>query len=246
VQFSGSYTYSHFLDDISDVFGFDSTFSSVQSVSQVVGGSRHLDYGNSDFDRRHVGALALLWDVRGPRRGVLGTLVGGWQLSGIAHWQSGFPFTLANGTDRNADGQSGPDRPDISNASTALNTRAIIKASCATGYGNPDQAGTPCIDPTTVHFIEGTGLPNANTVGRNTLRAPGLDNLDLAIVKRFRFTEKMNLEYRLDMFNTLNTLNLGYRVAPRTVNGTVAGSFLDQNQTESISRTMRMRLKFSF
>jgi len=246
VQFSGSYTYSHFLDDISDVFGFDSTFSALQSVSQVVGGSRHLDYGNSDFDRRHVGALALLWDVRGPRRGVLGTLVGGWQLSGIAHWQSGFPFTLANGTDRNADGQSGPDRPDISNASTALNTRAIIKASCATGYGNPDQAGTPCIDPTTVHFIEGTGLPNANTVGRNTLRAPGLDNLDLAIVKRFRFTEKMNLEYRLDMFNTLNTLNLGYRVAPRTVNGTVAGSFLDQNQTESISRTMRMRLKFSF
>ena len=246
VQFSGSYTYSHFLDDISDVFGFDSTFSSVQSVSQVVGGSRHLDYGNSDFDRRHVGALALLWDVRGPRRGVLGTLVGGWQLSGIAHWQTGFPFTLVNGTDRNTDGQSGPDRPDISNASAALNTRAIIKATCATGYGSPDQTGTPCIDPTTVHFIEGTGLPNANTVGRNTLRAPGLDNLDLAIVKRFRFTERMNLEYRLDMFNTLNTLNLGYRVAPRTVNGTAAGSFLDQNQTESISRSMRMRLKFSF
>ena len=83
-------------------------------------------------------------------------------------------------------------------------------------------------------------------MGRNTLRAPGLDNLDLAVVKRFRFTEKMNLEYRLDMFNALNALDLGYRVAPRTVNGTVAGSFLDQNQTESISRTMRMRLKFSF
>ena len=266
MQFSGSYTYSHFLDDISDVFGFDSTFSSVQSVSQVVGGSRHLDYGNSDFDRRHVGAIALLWDVRGPRRGVLGTLVGGWQLSGIAHWQTGFPFTLVNGTDRNSDGQSGPDRPDISNASAALNTRGILARTtappsnpsappgvgwCPTGYSNPDVAPPPpltltCIDPTTVHFIEGIGLPNANTVGRNTLRAPGLDGLDLAVVKRFRFTEKMNLEYRLDMFNALNTLNLGYRVAPRTVNGTAPLNFLDQNRTESIARSMRMRLKFSF
>jgi hypothetical protein len=56
----------------------------------------------------------------------------------------------------------------------------------------------------------------------------------------------MNLEYRVDMFDALNTLNLGYRVASRTVNGTAPGSFLDFNQTGSIARTMRMRLKFSF
>src|SRR3989442_604360 len=62
VQFEGSYTYSHFLDDVSDVFGFDSTPSSLQSVSQVVGGSRHLDYGNSDFDRRNWGRTPLAWD----------------------------------------------------------------------------------------------------------------------------------------------------------------------------------------
>ena len=246
VQFQGAYTYAHFLDDVSDVFAFDSTPSSFQSVSQVVGGSRHLDYGNSDFDRRHVGSIALLWDVRGPRQGILGTLVGGWQLSGIAHWQTGFPYTAANGSDRNGDGQSGPDRPDISNAAAPLNTRAVIKASCPTGFGNPDQTGTPCIDPTTVHFIEGSGNPNGKTVGRNTLFAPGLDNVDFSVSKRFRFTERMNLEFRADMFNALNTLNLGYRVASRTLTTSPAGSFLDFNQTESVARTMRMRLKFSF
>lgn len=246
VQFEGSYTYSHFLDDVSDVFGFDSTPSPLQSVSQVLGGSRHLDYGNSDFDRRNVGALGFLWSVRGPRKGVVGSLVGGWQLSGIAHWQTGFPFTVTNGTDRNGDGQSAPDRPDISNLAAPLNTRAVIKASCATGFGNPDQTGTPCIDPASVHFIQGKGLPNANTVGRNTLRAPGLDNLDFSVAKQFRFTERMNLEFRTDMFNALNTLNLGYRVASRSVKNSVAGSFLDFNQTESVPRTMRMRLKFTF
>jgi len=97
-----------------------------------------------------------------------------------------------------------------------------------------------------VHFIEGAGLPNGNTVGRNTLRAPGLDNLDLAMVKRFRFNERMNLEFRADMFNALNTLNLGYRVASRTVTNSLPGSFLNFDQTESVARSMRMRLKFSF
>jgi outer membrane receptor protein involved in Fe transport len=246
VQFQGSYTYAHYLDDVSDVFGFDSNPSSLQSVSQVVGGSRHLDYGNSDFDRRHIGSIGMVWDVRGPHSGLLGSFVGGWQVSGIARWDTGFPYTIINGTDRNGDGQSLPDRPDVSNPNAPLNTRAVIKASCSTGFGNPDATGIPCIDPTTVHFIEGTGLPNGNTVGRNAFRAPGLDNVDLALSKRFRFNERMNLEYRADMFNALNTLNLGYRVAPRTVNGTPGGSFLDFNETESVPRTMRMLLRFTF
>lgn len=56
----------------------------------------------------------------------------------------------------------------------------------------------------------------------------------------------MSLEYRADIFNALNTLNLGYRVAPRTVNGTPGGSFLDFNETESVPRTMRMLLRFTF
>jgi len=39
VLLRGSYTYAHFLDDVSDVFGFDSTPSAFQSVSQVLGAS---------------------------------------------------------------------------------------------------------------------------------------------------------------------------------------------------------------
>ena len=105
----GSYTYSHALDDVSDVFGFDATPSAVESVSQVTGASPHIDYGNSDFDRRHVGVLAFVWGVRGPKNGALGQVFGGWQISGVAHWQTGFPFTMVNGTDRNGDGQSGPE-----------------------------------------------------------------------------------------------------------------------------------------
>lgn len=249
LQFNGSYTYAHYLDEISDVFGFDSTPSSFESVSQVVGVSPHLDYGNSDFDRRHVGAIGLVWGLRGPRQGLLGSLVGGWQLSAISTWQTGIPFTIANGTDRNGDGQRIPDRPDIGNASAPITTRATLNASCSTGYSNPDLAGTPCVSPTSVHWLEGNGLPNSNTVGRNTLTLPGLDNLDLAVAKTFRFTESKNLELRLDMFNALNTLDLGYTTPGVDFGQAVVdatGRFLNQALTPDNPRTMRVLARFSF
>jgi outer membrane receptor protein involved in Fe transport len=254
----GSYTYSHSMDDVSDVFGFDSTPNAFQSVSQVVGASPHIDYGNSDFDRRHVGVIGLVWDIRGPNHGVLGQVLGGWQVSGVSHWQTGFPYTMVNGSDRNGDGQLTADRPDISNPAAPFNTRATLDSGCPMGYSNPDVFDASrankqaCWDPSTVHWIEGTGGPNARTAGRNTQWAPGLDNLSLAIAKRFKFTERTNLEYRVEMFNALNTANYGNFVGARTINSggvTPAGqptTFLDATQTESFARSMRMRLKLSF
>src|SRR5215831_13699261 len=142
---------------------------------------------------------------------------------------------MVNGTDRNKDGQITADRPDISNPAAPLNTRGIFAATappasdplappgkgwCPSGFSNPDIAAVApltltCINPNTVHWIEGSGLPNANTVGRNTMLAPGLDNLNLAIAKRFKLTEGTSLEYRVEMFNALNTANFGNFVAPR-------------------------------
>lgn len=248
--FTGSYTYAHYLDDISDVFGFNSTASPLQSVSQVLGANPHIDYGNSDFDRRYVAALAIQWDVRGPRTGLMGTFLGGWTISAIPHWESGQPYTLLNGRDRNLDGQTAPDRPDISNPSAPLNTRAVRNPGCATGFSNPDLNGA-CVDPSTVHFIEGIGLPNANTVGRNTLRAPAVDTLNVAIAKRFRINERSAFEYRVDMFNALNTINLG-DVPARTIftgNNVAPGqavTFLNPLFSQSVGRSMQMRLRLTW
>jgi hypothetical protein len=249
LQLEGSYTYAHFLDDASDVFAHDSSPSPFETAPQVLGFSPHIDYGNSDFDRRHTGTLSFLWTPRAPKTGMLSQVLGGWTLSGISHWQTGLPFTLQNGPDRGGYGQPAAERPDISNPNAPLNTRAIISPICVTGFTNPDGPAGNCVDPTTVHWIEGVGAPNARTVGRNTLRAPGFDNLDFAVSKRFHFTEKSSLEYRLDMYNAFNTTDLGFNTSgfvPRAVNGSGATTFLDFGQTDSIGRTMRMRLKFEF
>jgi hypothetical protein len=249
LQIEGSYTYSHFLDDVSDVFNRDSTPSSFESAPQILGFSPHLDYGDSDFDRRHVGALTFLWTPPEPKNGLLGQILGGWTFSGISHWQTGMPYTLQNGTDRGGYGQLGAERPDVSNPNAPLNTRAILAPSCATGFTNPDGPAGNCVDPGTVHWIEGVGAPNARTVGRNTLRAPGIDNLDFSVAKRARITEKSALEYRVDMFNAFNSTNLGFDTSgfvARTVNGSGANTFLDFGQTDSIGRSIRMRLRFEF
>jgi outer membrane receptor protein involved in Fe transport len=250
VMLRGSYTYSHFLDDVSDVFAFDSTPSSFQSVSQVLGASPHIDYGSSDFDRRQIGSIGFSWEIRAPRTGFMRQAFGGWKLAGIADWQMGEPFTMSNGSDRNGDGQAGPDRPDISNPAAPLNTRAIINTACATGFSNPDLNGA-CVDPNTVHFIEGTGLPNARTLGRNSVLAPGFNNLDLSIAKSFRISERSNFEYRVDMFNALNgtnfitvparAINSGTNVAPGQVSPFL--NFLNDN---SIGRSMQMRLRLTW
>ncbi len=246
---NGAYTWGHSLDEISDVFGQLSSDSSLQSVSQVLGASPRIDYGNSDFDYRHNGVIGMVWEIRGPKSGVFGQILGGWSLSAIQRFQTGFPFTVHNGSDRNGDGQELPDRPDIGNASAPLNTRAVISSTCVTGFANPD-ASLACVDPNSVHFIEGAGLPNASTVGRNSLRTPGLDLLSVNIAKTFRFSERMRLQYGLSMFNAYNTVNLNsVRAFPnsfRTVNGTAANRFLDSTLLNSSGRSMRMLLKLSW
>ena len=42
------------------------------------------------------------------------------------------------------------------------------------------------------------------TVGRNTERGPGVNNLDLALFKNFSLTGGVRLQFRLESFNVLN------------------------------------------
>jgi hypothetical protein len=115
-------------------------------------------------------------------------------------FQSGAPFTVTNGSDRNGDGIAA-DRPDIGNPRARLDSRAVIFPRCATGYLNPD-AGS-CVNPCDVHWVEGIGLPNGSTVGRNTLVTSGTNDFDLTLMKLFPVGERRRLEFRLEALNAL-------------------------------------------
>jgi hypothetical protein len=255
VALTHSYTYSHTLDSVSEAFATANTASSFQFVSQMFGPQNgHLDYGNADFDVRHQYKMTFVWDVRGPKTGVLGQILGGWSLSGSPRFQSGGYFTMLNGVDRNGDGQTATDRPDIGNPSAPLNTRGIISTACSTGFRDGNSSTTVCVSPNDVHWLQGAGLPNARTVGRNTQQGNGIGVMDTNIIKHFKIREGMDLQYRLEVFNILNQANYVGTTASVpgvTVNGSSTASFynflsLNTGPFGERSRNMRMALKFSW
>jgi outer membrane receptor protein involved in Fe transport len=87
-----SYTYSHAIDNSSEVFSFDggNSVAVAQNPLDITSGER----GNSGFDARHVFAANFLWELPFMReqKGFLGRIVGGWQVNSIFRLQGGRPF----------------------------------------------------------------------------------------------------------------------------------------------------------
>jgi hypothetical protein len=244
----GSYTWSRALDSTSESLqvNMNSQNQNLTSIPASLGGLK-LDRGLSDYNRSHRLSIAYIWDIPGPRDGVRKELLGNWSVSGITAFQSGVPYTVQNGFDRNHDGFAN-DRPDIANPSAPLSTRAVITpgsgpGSCSTGYRNPDTG--ECVTPADVHFIVGQGLPNSRTVGRNTLFAGGTNNWDAALTKSFPVSEKRRLEFRWEAFNVFNHRQF-VQAPSRDVLNSPPGEFLNPKLTDGGIRSMRMQLKFQF
>ena len=244
-QLAASYTWSKIIDSTSEGIGYMNTQQpdnlNRTSVPIMQGGLK-LDRGLSDFDRPQRLTIAYLWAVPGPRSGWRKYPLGGWQLAGITTFQSGTAFSVGNGSDRNNDGILG-DRPDIGNPNAPLNTRAIIFPKCPTGYENPDTGS--CVNLGNVHWVEGTGFPNAATVGRNTLRTGGTNNFDLNLTKSVPFGEARRLELRWEALNAFNHPQY-VNVPQMSVIGTPAGRFLNRDFTDSGIRSMWVQVKLVF
>jgi hypothetical protein len=254
IGFSSSYTWSRNMDILSETFGTNSSLQN-PSVSPADHNLRLFDYGPSDNDRRHVWNTAMNWQLRGPKTGFLGETIGGWEVDPILTLQSGTPFTPAEGIDRNLDGTTIGDRPDVGNIHAPLNTRAAQVASsvCATGLQNFDTKA--CVTANDVRWIEVNpgGQPSALTSARNSVYTPGFVNVDMNILKTFNITERFKFEYRAEIFDLLNIRN--FNVVPGAVGATGTTKTLNSSNTflswapermASGNRTMRMGVKVIF
>ena len=258
-QVTSSYTWSKSLDSTSEGIGQVSTQNASSGVTSVpfdVGGMK-LDHGLSDFHRGQRLTLLYLWEIPGPSKGLWKRVVGGWSLAGITTFQSGTPYTIINGSDRNQDGWAQGDRPDIGNPKAPRNSRAVLwpttgPRGCATGYRNPE--ANACVSPADVYWVEGTGSPDASTVGRNTLFTGGTNNFDASLFKSFTLGERRRLELRWEAQNAFNhpqfvsppdavNRNVRDAVGP---SGGLASRFLNQDFTNSGIRSMWVQVKLLF
>jgi len=236
-QVTGAYTWSRNIDSTSDGVGAiegQSSRSNRTSIEIFRGGLK-LDRGPSDFDRSHRLSIVYIWDLPSPTARFLKYSLGGWSLAGITSFQSGTPFTVLS--------RNNAVRPDIGNPDAPLNTRAIVFPGCATGYRNPETDA--CVTPADVHWIQNTGLPNVNTVGRNTLLAGGINNFDVSLSKSFQFAEQKRVEFRWEALNALNHPQFT-EVPDRDVDSLTPGRFLNRDYTDSGIRSMWVQLKILF
>ncbi len=172
------------------------------------------------------------------QEGLIGKILGGWQLASFFTAQSGAPFTPLNGIDPTGalagiDGLVGNAiRPNLNTDQDLANMtiQELIEAGGSTLFTR--LCGMP--SPT----CAGERVGNAP---RNLLRADGIGNIDLSFMKNTRFANGHNVQLRIEMFNATNTRNFG--IPDGRVNSV---NFLNQWATDGGSRRVWAALRYSF
>jgi outer membrane receptor protein involved in Fe transport len=90
-----AYTLSKAFDTASEVIALNSAGSLSQAAFDITASER----GYAGFDRRHVFSINGIWDIPfyKDQKGVLGRLLGGWQINSVYLISSGRRYTIANG-----------------------------------------------------------------------------------------------------------------------------------------------------
>jgi hypothetical protein len=232
VQFRAAYTYSKCLDYGSYYTGNDSIGPNGQTAGLQAGNlaniHRNIDYGPCDFDLRHNFTSNIIWQL--PFQG--NRLKNGWQLSLIAAVHSGTPYSVYDGIDQAEVGGAGAaanaERPDLVPGRSSNPTRVHITPSGVIGFD------------ATAFQLQAPGV--FGDLGRNTLTAPGVREIDFSVAKETKITERTALQLRLDIFNLANHTNFGFPSAA-LFTGATPGVI---TSTSTTSRQLQLSAKFNF
>ncbi|OLD82419.1 MAG: TonB-dependent receptor [Acidobacteria bacterium 13_1_20CM_58_21] len=192
------------------------------------------NYARNDFDRTHTFVQNIVYDLpfgKGKRlvpSGVGAAILGGWRVSSFLTLMTGLPLYFnASGNSLRAPGNT--QTPDLV---------APVQILHGIGIGNP------------WFTASSFAAPAANTfgnVGRNYLSGPRFFNLDASLSKSIRFTERYNLDLRLEAFGVTNTPQFYFASNGGRAAGTTLGSSSFGQITSAIGgRQLQLGLKFNF
>ena len=197
LQFIGSYTWSHAIDDsTADVFSTLTTPRRAQNSQDF-----RADRSSSALDHRNRFTFELIYDVPFFKNGnwFMKNVLGNWEIAPIYTYQSGTYYTVLSGTDSNLNGDSAPDRaivnpnggnPGIGSGTTGLTNSAGDTVAFLVDNPNAKYVATP----------KGA----LATVGRNTGQLRPINDIDVSAAKRFNFTERVAMEFSVRAFNVFN------------------------------------------
>ncbi len=239
LQFSVAYTYSHAIDNLSGR-GDNNFVDSYNFRSNRASGG---------FDQRHILNVGYIYDLPFFRRpGTIFKLLGAWQFSGIATFQTGTPFSVVNAA-------TYADNAGVGNQ-FGIGTYADL-------IGDPKS-------PPPAKFAEGIPAPllfnpaafaaprglTFGDSGRNFLRNPQRTNFDMALFKRFAVSEVKWFEVRAEAFNIFNHTQWAFVNSGMSCYGGSSNSAGDPNciaesnflhpNSAHRSRILQLGLKFIF
>lgn len=185
-----------------------------------------LNYGPSDYDRRHRFVTSFVYDV-----------AKNWQVNGIFTLQTGTPFSIIDSPNlfiiqRANFAASGQRVRTTGDIDQYFNTSAFVFSRPILGGGNLGTPNNPTFDPDN---------PFGNTP-RNFLYGPGQKNLDLSVVKFIPIRETVRAELRAEFFNLFNWTNF----ANPNSNIAVPSTFGRITATSTGPRVIQFAFKVSF
>lgn len=221
-----SYTWAHAIDHVSGLnIGGEQRPVLPVEIGNAESIRRALAYEKGDalFDVRHRLVASFLYEVPGPRTaGPLGSLLRGWQLTGIVQWQTGFPFTVF---DPVLDIRFLTNRPDVV---------------CDPNDGAPHTVDrwfrTECF---VRRPLAATG-ERPGTAGRNIVRGPGFAQTDVALMRELGLVGRHRLQLRVEAFNVFNQVRFGQ---PGNQIGTAP---FGQIRSAGDGRVVQLGLKYLF
>lgn len=201
-----AYTFGHTVSD-SDAPGPGADSSRAATVYYPYDPSAQA--GPASFDIQHGFTLHGVWEL--PKLSDMNPVVrgfaGGWQLSGSANLQGGYPYTVQD-CNHSPDGGVTCVLPNVT---SAMKGKGCDKAGFLAGCLDASAFSDPCPLNVSGQLDCGSGQWEG-TVGRNTFRGPGFANVDFSTAKYFNipwFThEGARLQLRGEFFNFLNRTNL--------------------------------------
>jgi hypothetical protein len=228
LSYSVAYTRSRLMDDASTVFDASILTGPLGNypVADSFNRAGERDYSNGDIP--HVFVSSVVWDLPagGGRsrqmHGVLGAIANNWTVASVVTLQSGIPVAVTQTTNNNAFAGFGVQRPNL--------------------VGDPT---LPADERTPNHWFNTAGFSAApqfsiGSASRNPVRGPSYRDVDLTLVRRIPFGSSQAIEIRAEVFNLLNTVNLG---GPNAVQG--AANF-GTITTALDPRVVQLALKFVF
>ncbi len=252
-----NYSYGHSLDNASGLQN-DLAFAGSSLIYNPLDPDDQ--YASSDFDVRHI--INANWIVGlpfGKNKSLFNslpkwadTIVGGWQLTGIFRWNSGFPVTGA--TERPFSFRRWATNWQVSPG--MVRVRPLSSSPSRNVDGEPNLFSDP--EAAFLSFRD----PRPGEGGdRNVFRNPGYVSLDMGLYKTFKMPwENHSITFRWEVYNVTNTQRFrlpsgdgfGLSQDPFLLGGTPPESFGKFTATQSplnetkAGRVMQFALRYTF